>query len=156
MLNMGGRGEMKTLKPNKDVRDDKVVKTATMKFEFKGVPVEVALGFIGQLDLFYSKDGDFRIGGDVEWLPVGRHISNVLANIGGVVIEHCVIKGARIYGRDKRLTDITFTLVGDILSGMDELHSMLKDMIEVNLVEQEYTVEESSEEEDDDEHKEAA
>ena len=146
MLNMKGRGEMLLLKPSKDVRGDNVVKTVRMKFSFIAVPLQVVVdGFVGQLSLFYSKDDDLKID-DLEYLPVSRHIANVTADVGGVVIERSIVDHVRITPRAGRIVDVQLVLKGEIVEGLDQLHDLLKTTVEVGLIEHEFEAEEEGSE----------
>lgn len=102
---------------------------------FAAVPLDVIKdGFVAQLGLFYGA-GNESLFPEVEEIPVSRGVDNVRVEINGVVLDHMTIDHVKLKALAGRVVSADLKIKGRIEEGMDQLHDVLMETTECDLVE---------------------
>lgn len=138
MLDVRQEGEVVSIAPNVEFHGDDVVKSVAVKVVLKNVPIDVVEdGLVGQMSLFYTKDDALKLHDMEPEFVVSRAVENVTLTVGGVTLSGMRIRKARVRLLEKRLADVTLTVQGQVVEGLDKLHNVLRRRAQIEIVERE-------------------
>lgn len=136
MLSIKQEAEITSIAPNVEYHGEDVVKSVAVKIVLKNVPIDVVEdGLVGQMSLFYTRDDVLKLADMEPEFTVSRSVENVELKVGGVVLAGMRIRKARVRLLEKRLADVTLTVQGQIVDGLDKLHNVLRRREEIEIVE---------------------
>lgn len=136
MLTIKQEGEVVAIAPNVQFHGEDVINSVAIKVLFKNVAVDVVEdGLVGQMSLFYSKDDALKLSDLEPEFNVTRAVENVELHAGGATFAGMRIRKAKVRLLDKRLADVTLTVQGPNVGGLDKLHNVLRRRSEIEVVE---------------------
>lgn len=137
MLSINAKAAVKAITMRKQVHGDEMKKAVSVRLRFPAVPLEAAREFVTQLHLFWGTELEAQFP-EIDYLPVTRKISDVIATIGGVKLPRGEVKaGAKIYPRGNRTVEVDLTFNSLIDKGLDKLHDALSETVAVDLLQTE-------------------
>jgi hypothetical protein len=114
------------------------VKSVAVKIVLKNVAISVVEdGLVGQMSLFYTRDDALKLSDMEPEFTVSRAVENVSLTVGGVTLSGMRIRKARVRLLEKRLADVTLTVQGQVVDGLDKLHNVLRRRAEIEIIERE-------------------
>lgn len=132
MLSLKQAAQVTSIQPNVEFSGDDMNKSVIVKLIAKDVPLAVVEdGLIGQLSLMYSKDETIRLADAEPEFRMTRAVENVKLVIGGETFSGLRVKKALVQLRARKLADITLTISGPIVAGLDKLHNCLRRTVDV-------------------------
>ena len=135
MLSLRGPAEIRAVAARVEYHGDDREKGVTIRLHFAAVPLQVIQdAFVAQLGLFYGT-GTESLLPEFEELAVSREVDNVRVEINGVVLDHMQIDHVKLKLLAGRVVDADLKIKGRIDAGMDELHDVLMETTQCELVE---------------------